>query len=49
MSKSLVTGMKLKTGNYHTVGTVLKSNSKIDTITHKNTNVHFPGLVQALQ
>ena len=38
---------KMNNKTYHTVGTVAKSNSKIDTLTHKYMVAHFPG--QALQ
>ena len=33
----------------HTVGTIPKSNRKIDTLAHKYMTVHSPGLVQALR
>jgi hypothetical protein len=41
--------IKRTTKKYHTVGTVAKSNSKIDTLTHKYMVAHFPDLGQELQ
>jgi hypothetical protein len=45
----------MKNKKYHTVGTIPKSNvkiderGKIDTLAHTKMTVHFPGLVHALQ
>jgi len=39
----------MKNGKYLTVGTITKSNIKIDTPNKQIHDAYFPGLVQALQ